>query len=92
MSQESQQHQVGESMLHHETTGPDTAGEFHVTYKTPGCDVPTVVCSGIRSRSAADGEAERRNSAQLAHEKALQADALARGLPGVYPGLEQPTA
>lgn len=74
-------------MLNHETKGPDAAGEFTVTYKTPGCDVPTIVCAGMRSRTAADREAERRNKEQLTREKVLQADALARGLYGVYPDI-----
>lgn len=74
-------------MLHHETTGPDAGGEFRVTYLTPGCDVPTVVCAGMRNRCAADGEAKRRNDAQLAREKALQDDAAERGLRTVYPDL-----
>lgn len=76
-------------MLHHETQGPDAAGEFAVTYKTPGCDVPTVVCAGMRSRTAAEREAQRRNNEQLAREKVLQADALARGLCGVYPDISE---
>jgi hypothetical protein len=79
-------------MLNHETKGPVAAGEFAVTYMTPGCDVPTVVCAGMRSRTAADREAERRNKEQLTREKVLQANALARGLYGVYPDLEQATA
>jgi hypothetical protein len=74
-------------MLHHKTKGPDAAGEFAVTYQTPGCTVPTVVCAGMRSASAADGEAQRRNEEQLVREKVIQADALARGLYGVYPDL-----
>jgi hypothetical protein len=36
-------------MLHHETTGPDAAGEYRFTYHMPGCAVPTVVCAGMRS-------------------------------------------
>ena len=84
-----QVHQLLENqMLHHQTKGPDAAGEFAVTYLTPGCEVPTVVCSGMRSRGAADREAQRRNDEQLSREKVLQADALARGLYGVYPDLE----
>ena len=49
--------------------------------------MPTVVCSGLRSHDAAEAEAHRLNEAQLAREKVLQADALARGLYGVYPDL-----
>jgi len=75
-------------MLHHETIGPDAAGGYSVGYKTPGCDIPTVVCPGMRTRAAAEDEAGRRNAAQLATEKALRADALARGLHGVWPDLD----
>lgn len=74
-------------MLHHKSTGPDAKGEYQVSYKTPGCEVPTVVCSGMRNRSAADREAQRRNDEQLAREKVLQADALARGLYTVHSDL-----
>lgn len=76
-------------MLQYETKGPDAAGEFAVTYLTPGCEVPTVVCAGVRSRTSADREAQRRNDAQLNREKVLQAAALARGLYGVYPDISE---
>ncbi|RFP23177.1 hypothetical protein D0T25_06715 [Duganella sp. BJB488] len=79
-------------MLQHTAIGPDNAGHYKVTYKTPGCDVPTVVCAGMRTHGAAEAEAERLNNAQLVREKILQADALARGLYGVYPDLEQAAA
>lgn len=36
-------------MLQYETQGPDATGEFAVTDQTPGCDVPTVACAGMRS-------------------------------------------
>lgn len=75
-------------MLLHKATGPDAIGEYRVTYKTPGCNVLTVACSGLRSRSAADSEAERRNAMQVMRENVLQADATARGQRGVYPGLK----
>lgn len=76
-------------MLHHKTMGPNTFGEYQVTYQTPGCDVPTVACSGMRSRGAADNEAKRLNDAQLNRERVIQADASARGLHTIHPDLEQ---
>ena len=76
-------------MLHHQTKGPDAAGEFQFTYQTPGCDVPTVACSGMRSREVADTEAKRLNDAQLNRERVIQADAIARGLRTIHPDLEQ---
>lgn len=76
-------------MLVHEAQGPDAVGEFQVTYQTPGCNVPTVACSGMRSRGAADTEAKRLNDAQLNRERVIQADAIARGLRTIHPDLEQ---
>ena len=78
-------------MLHYETTGPDAEGKFNVTYKTPGCEVLTVACAGLPNRALAEREARRWNDRQLEVEEALKADALARGLHGVYPDLEPRT-
>lgn len=75
-------------MLNHQTIGPASNGEYQVTYQTPGCRVPTVACTGLRSHGAAEAEARRLNDAQLVRERALKAESDARGLRGVYPDLK----
>jgi hypothetical protein len=73
-------------MLKHECTGPNEAGEYLITYLTPGCSTRTV--AGVALTAAgADAEVTRLNDFQVARERALQADRLARGLGGTYPGL-----
>jgi hypothetical protein len=76
-------------MLKHECTGPTADGEYLITYPTPGCSVRTV--AGIAHTAAgAAAEAKRLDDLQVAREKVLRADRLARGLGGVYPGLDRP--
>lgn len=74
-------------MLEHKFIGPDTAGAYSVVYPTPGCDALTVACV-CRTEAQAQDEAYRRNNDQLARERILQADRLARGLVGAYPALD----
>jgi hypothetical protein len=76
-------------MLKHECTGQNAAGEYLITYPTPGCNVRTVAGVALTAAGAAV-EAKRLNGLQLAREKALQADRVARGLGGLYPGLDRP--
>jgi mevalonate pyrophosphate decarboxylase len=66
-------------MLKHEYSGPNEAGEYLVTYKTPGCDVPTVAGIAMSAAGAA-AEVKRLNDVQLAREQSLRDDQMARGL------------
>ncbi|SFM64546.1 hypothetical protein [Rugamonas rubra] len=54
-------------MLNHRSMGPMLNGDFLVTYATPGCNVPTVVCI-CTSSAQADDEADRLNSLQRKNE------------------------
>lgn len=74
-------------MLTHVAVGPDLAGEYRVIYQAPGAGVKTVACSGLRNKPDADAEAVRLNAIQLRLERRIRADAQARGVAGVYPGL-----
>jgi hypothetical protein len=58
-------------MLKHRTIGPTAAGGYLVVYPTPGCDVPTTVCSCATADQAAT-EARRLNRIQRAQARAEQ--------------------
>lgn len=58
-------------MLTYTAAGPNEAGDYLVTYPTPGCYVPTVACL-CRTHSQAVCEAARLNREQVEREKALQ--------------------
>lgn len=58
-------------MLTYETTGPDRQGRFYATYKTPGCNIPTVACECL-TRAQAESEAERLNGVQREREQAIR--------------------
>jgi len=74
-------------MLNHTIMGPTAAGEYLVTYPTPGCNVPTVA-SICKTPGQAEQDAKRLNGEQLMREMAIRRDRELRGLRGVYPALE----
>jgi hypothetical protein len=72
-------------MLIHTSTGATIAGQFLVTYQTPGCNVPTVarICT---TQAQADGEAVRLNKEQADTEHALNIERMRCGLVAALEG------
>lgn len=65
---------------------PQANTGFIVGYKTPGCEVMTVVCQ-CPNQDQADAEVFRLNASQIAKAKQIRYDRELRGLGGVYPEL-----
>lgn len=74
-------------MLTHTAIGPFNGGQYFAAYQTPGATSMTVAASCTTMKQAQD-EAERLNRMQVAAERRLQYDRLARGLGGTYHALE----
>lgn len=74
-------------MLNFFPIGPTEDQTYMVGYDTPGCKVRTIVCEHMNEQDALQ-EARRLNADQVSRERVLQAERLACGLGGVYPGLE----
>lgn len=74
-------------MLKHPAIGPFGSGEYFAAYKTPGASAMTVAAC-CTTLAQAEEEAARLNRLQIAAERRVRYDRLARGLLGVYPDLE----
>jgi len=75
-------------MLNHVAIGPLADGKHAAAYKTPGCDVMTVVCVCVTTDQA-QAEASRLNTEQVNREAAVKRERELCGLRNMGMGTAQ---
>lgn len=74
---------LGSHMLNYKTLGPDSSGEYSITYLTPGTTHSITIAGVCRTLKSAQDECDRLNEAQVKGKRAVlveRANRIARDL------------